>query len=93
MYIGLGIRSSGKGSVVIQVWLKLTSPWIGEVVKVLQAKGFFLGGLLPQWFDDDGFLMQKILFMPDFDSIQLYSDDSRRIADLVSADCQRLYGK
>jgi hypothetical protein len=82
-----------RGSIVIQVWLKLTSPWIGEVVKVLQGRGFFLGGLLPQWFDDDGLLMQKLLFMPDFDSIQLYSDDSRRIADFVRADCQRLYGR
>lgn len=82
-----------KGSIVIQLWLKLTSPWIGEVVKVLQARGFFLGGLLPQWFDDDGLLMQKLLFVPDFDSIQLYSDDSRRIADLVRADCRRIYGE
>ena len=78
-----------KGSIVIQLWLKLTSPWIGEVVKVIQGKGFFLGGLLPQWFDDDGLLMQKLLVRPDFDSIQLYSDDSRRIADLVRADCRR----
>ena len=82
-----------KGSLVIQVWLKLTSPWIGEVVKVLQARGFFLGGLLPQWFDDDGLLMQKILFTPDFESIQLYSDHSRQIADLVASDYHRLCGK
>jgi hypothetical protein len=82
-----------KGSIVIQLWLKLTSPWIGEVVKVLQGRGFFLGGLLPQWFDDDGLLMQKLLFRPDFDSIQLYSDDSHRIADFVRADCRRLYGR
>jgi len=81
-----------KGFVVIQVWLKLTSFWIGEVVKVLQARGFFLGGLLPQWFDDDGLLMQKVLFIPDFESIQLYSDHSRRILDLVKSDWQRLCG-
>jgi hypothetical protein len=81
-----------KGAIVIQLWLKLTSPWIGEVVKVLQGRGFFLGGLLPQWFDDDGLLMQKLLFMPDFDSIQIDSDDSRRIVDFVRADCQQLYG-
>jgi hypothetical protein len=81
-----------KGAIVVQLWLKLTSPWIGELVKVLQERGFFLGGLLPQWFDDDGLLMQKLLFMPDFDSIQLYSDDSRRIFDYVRSDCQKLYG-
>ena len=81
-----------KGFVVIQVWLKLTSFWIGEVVKVLQARGFFLGGLLPQWFDDDALLMQKVFFIPDFESIQLYSDHSRRILDLVKSDWQRLCG-
>jgi hypothetical protein len=82
-----------KGSVVIQVWLKLTSPWIGKVVNVLQARGFFLGGVLPQWFDDDGLLMQKLLFMPDFESIQLYSDRAIRIRDIVKADWKRSYEK
>ena len=77
------------GSVVIQVWLKLTSPWVGSVVSVLQRGGFFIGGVLPQWFDDDGLLMQKLLFTPDFESIQLYSDRARRIRDLVKSDWQR----
>jgi RimJ/RimL family protein N-acetyltransferase len=81
-----------KGFIVIQVWLKLTEPWIDSVVKILQARGFFLGGLLPQWFDDDGLLMQKLLFSPDFDSIQLYSDHSVRIRDLVKSDWQRSCG-
>lgn len=75
-----------KGAIVIQVWLKLTSPWVGEVVKILREKGFFLGGVLPQWFDDDGLLMQKLLFLPDFESIQLYSDRASRIRDLVRSD-------
>lgn len=78
-----------KGSILIQVWLKLTSPWVGTLVNVLQARGFFLGGVLPQWFDDDGLLMQKVLFTPDFESIQLYSDRAMRITDLVKADWQR----
>jgi len=78
-----------KGALVIQVWIKLTSPWVGEVVKILREKGFFLGGVLPQWFDDDALLMQKLLFMPDFDSIQLYSDRPRRIRDFVKSDWER----
>lgn len=80
------------GSVVIQVWVKLTSPWIGMTVDILQARGFFLGGVLPQWFDDDGLLMQKLLFSPDFESIQLYSDRALRIRDLVKSDWQRSSG-
>ena len=81
-----------KGSIVIQVWLKLTSPWIGSVVSILQTSGFFIGGVLPQWFDDDGLLMQKILFTPDFESIQLYSDRALRMRDIVKSDWQRLPG-
>jgi hypothetical protein len=52
-----------------------------------------LGGVLPQWFDDDGLLMQKLLFNPDFESIQLYSDRALRIRELVKADWQRSCGK
>jgi len=79
-----------EGALVIQVWLKLTSPWVGEVVKILREKGFFLGGVLPQWFDHDGLLMQKLLFMPDFESIQLYSDHAWRIRDFVKYDWERI---
>ena len=77
------------GFLVIQVWVKLTSPWVGAVVEALRSRGYFLGGALPQWFDDDGLLMQKILFMPDFESIQLYSDRALRIRDFVKADWSR----
>jgi hypothetical protein len=86
-------QATQQGSVVIQVWLKLTSPWIAQVVKVLQERGFFLGGPLPQWFDDDGLLMQKLLFTPDFGSIKLHSDRSKRTMDLVRDDWERVCGK
>ena len=85
----LEVEAVKKGSIVIQVWLKLTSPWVGMAVDILLASGFFLGGVLPQWFDDDGLLMQKLLFVPDFESIQLYSDRALRIRDLVKADWRR----
>lgn len=82
-----------RGSLVIQVWLKLTSPWVGKVVELLQERDYFLGGLLPQWFDSDGMLMQKLLFSPDFDSIQLHSDDSKKIAEFVKSDWLRKCSK
>jgi hypothetical protein len=78
-----------RGSLVIQVWLNLTSPWVGKVVELLRSRGFFVGGVLPQWFDDDGLLMQKLLFTPDFESIRLYSDRASRMRDLVRADWHR----
>ncbi|MGD9817118.1 MAG: hypothetical protein AB7V04_00305 [Desulfomonilaceae bacterium] len=75
-----------QGCVVIQAWIKLTCPWIAEAVRVLREKGFFFGGILPQWFDDDGFFMQKIMFEPDFESMRLYSYKTRMIWDYVRAD-------
>jgi hypothetical protein len=88
----LEYKAVAKGSIVIQIWLKLTSPWIGSVVSILQTSGFFIGGVLPQWFDDDGLLMQKILFTPDFESIQLYSDRALRMRDIVKSDWHRSCG-
>jgi hypothetical protein len=82
----LEAEAENKGCLVIQVWLKLTTPWIGALVEVLGERGFFLGGILPQWFDDDGLLMQKLFFIPDFESMQLLADSSLRMRELVEAD-------
>ncbi len=89
----LELEALKKGSIVIQVWFKLTSPSVGEVVRILQGRGYFLGGLLPQWFDDDGILMQKLLFSPDFESIKLHSEDSKKIAEFVRSDWLRTSSK
>jgi hypothetical protein len=78
--------ASGKGVVVIQVWLKLTEPWVSAVVDRLRAGSYFFGGLLPRWFDDDGLLMQKVVGDPYFDSIRLHSDRSHKILEIVRND-------
>ncbi|HMK35940.1 MAG TPA: hypothetical protein VK463_12780 [Desulfomonilaceae bacterium] len=78
-----------KGVSVIQMWLDLGSPCVGAAVDILRKQGYFLGGLLPRWFDSDGFLMQKVLMDPDFDSIQLYSDRSKHIFAMVKEDWLR----
>lgn len=82
-----------KGCVVIQVWLKLTEPWVGKVVTILQKRGFILGGLLPQWFDEDGLLMQKLHFQPDFDSIQIHSERSIQIAKMLKEEYIQMSAK
>ena len=75
-----------KGILVIQVWLNLTCPEVGEAVEILRNLGFFLGGVLPRWFDSDGMLMQKILKRPDWEGISLHGDRSAQILKLVRAD-------
>lgn len=75
--------------VVLQVWLNLSSAQVGAAVNVLRDRGYFLGGLLPRWFGEDGLLMQKIMIDPDFESIQLYSDRAKQIFAMVQADWLR----
>ncbi|PKN65711.1 MAG: hypothetical protein CVU57_09110 [Deltaproteobacteria bacterium HGW-Deltaproteobacteria-15] len=82
-----------QGGVVIQVWLNLSLPWVDEAVHVLRERGYFLGGILPRWFDHDGLLMQKIMKPPDWESIQIHSDRARRIRDLVHEDWLRALKK
>jgi hypothetical protein len=79
-----------RGVVVIQIWLNLAWPWIGAAVEVLKRRGYFLGGALPRWFDDDGLLMQKVLVEPGFEQIQIYSDRGRKILEMVREDWRKL---
>jgi hypothetical protein len=71
------------------MWLKLSWPWIGRVAALLRDKGYFFGGILPQWFGDDGLLMQKILSVPNWEEIHLFSDRARKILEFVKADRQQ----
>lgn len=82
-------RALAQKAVVIQVWLKLSAPWSGPAVDILRSKGYFFGGVLPRWFDQDGLLMQKIVCEPDFDGIQLYSDEAKEILSIVKEDWAR----
>ncbi len=71
---------------VIQVWLNLACASVGEAVGVLRGRRYFLGGVLPRWFNDDGLLMQRIFGIPDWDGINLFTDRAKEIFNLVQAD-------
>jgi hypothetical protein len=75
--------------VVLQAWLNLGCRHVGAAVDVLRDQGYFLGGLLPRWFGEDGMLMQKIMIDPCFDSIHLYSDRAKQIFAMVQSDWLR----
>jgi hypothetical protein len=79
-----------KGIIVIQVWVKLSCRWINWVAEALNERGYFFGGILPRWFDEDGMLMQKIIGEPNWNGIQLYADRAKKITDMVKADWQRI---
>ncbi|MBI5521551.1 MAG: hypothetical protein HY910_02895 [Desulfarculus sp.] len=82
----------GRGVVVIQVWLNLASPLVAAAVEVLRPWGFFLGGPLPRWFDEDGLLMQKVPAQPNWRDIKIQGQQNQRIFDLVRQDWQELQG-
>ncbi len=78
------------GIKVIQVWVNLACPWVGHAVGVLRGRGYFIGGVLPRWFDDDGLLMQKIIGRPDWEGIDLFSERAQKILQVVRNDWERV---
>ena len=77
------------GSTIIQVYLPLGNPAVGDAVALLRAKGYFLGGALPRWFDQDGLLLQKIDSPPHFNSIRLYSERAGELLEFVRTDWEK----
>ncbi len=77
-----------KGVEIFQVWLNLASPDVGTATAILKQSGYFLGGILPRWFDTDGLLMQKIKGKPNWEEMQIHFDDDRKIVEMVRADWQ-----
>ncbi|MDD5168849.1 MAG: hypothetical protein PHN75_08530 [Syntrophales bacterium] len=85
----LEYEAQEKNVVVFHVWLKANTPWISQAVDILRDMGYFLGGVLPRWFNCDGLLMQKVLCPPDFDGIVLESDFSKELLEIIKEDWKR----
>ncbi len=82
-------EAAAKDVTVYQVWLPLESSSVGWAVECLRHRGYFLGGLLPRWFDTDGLLMQRLCHTPDWDGIQILLDRSREIFRIIREDWAR----
>lgn len=74
------------GVEVVQVFFKLSWPWVGRVIDLLRDRGYFFGGILPQWFGGDGFLMQKTISIPNWKDIHVHSERAQRILEFVRSD-------
>jgi hypothetical protein len=83
-------QAIAKNVVVIQAWINLAEPWTGATVEELRKRGYFFGGLLPRWFDSDGFLMQKLLCPPDFEGIVLDAANAQQLFDIIRRDRKRV---
>ena len=60
-----------------------------KIADVLREKGYFFGGILPQWFGGDGLLMQKIYGTPNWEGIHVFSERAGRILESARSDWQR----
>lgn len=86
-------QALNRGAVVIQVYLKLSSPWVGGAVDILRGQSYYLGGPLPRWFDDDGLLMQKTLPEPNFAGIRLHTERAQKLLDIIRKDRQAVLNR
>ena len=82
-------EARSKGVTVMQVWLNLSLPWIGECVEILRSRGYFFCGTFPRWFGDDGLLMEKIEGRPNWEGINLYTDRAKNILSFIRNDWER----
>jgi hypothetical protein len=83
---------AGQGVIVFQVWLPLACPWLDPTVAELRARGYFLGGLLPRWFDEDGLLVQKVLGRPNWEGMYIHQEQDKKFVALVRADWEQAQG-
>ncbi len=79
-------RLINAGIKVIQTWLPTGIGWVGQAVDILRARGYFIGGVLPRWFDTDGMLMEKILADPCWESMVIQFDRALELVELVRKD-------
>lgn len=80
-------EAASRKVISLQITVNTALPALGAAVHVMRERGFFLGGLLPQWFGSDGLLMQKVLGAePDYDQIKLYSKTAKDLLAFIRAD-------
>jgi hypothetical protein len=81
-----------KGALVLQAWLDTSTPWLGQAVAWLRGRGYFLGGVVPRWFDHDALFLQKILHRPHWEGIVMEVERGKELMGLVRQDWERSLG-
>lgn len=76
-----------RGVTSLQVVLSTEMPHMTALVEEMRRRGFFLGGLFPRWFGNDGVMMQNVLGKePDFEGIKLYGDTAKTLLEFIRND-------
>jgi len=78
------------GTQVIQIWLPLSWPYVGEAVDHLRAMGYFLGGPLPHWLGCDALFMQKLQAPPSWEDMVFYQEEAHQVLEIIRADWEKV---
>lgn len=81
-------KVDAKGGIVFQYWLPLDSPQIEFALNTLLAKGYSFGGVLPLWNNTDSLLMQKVKSVVEWDKQHIFSDQGKKIVEMVRNDME-----
>ena len=79
-----------EGIQVIQIWLPLNWPYVGEAVDKLRAMGYFLGGPLPHWFGCDALFMQKLQTPPLWEGMVFYQKEAHQVLEIIRSDWEKV---
>ncbi len=74
-------KEDGRG--MVQAIVNLGQPGCGPATEALRERGYWFGGLLPRWMDDDALLMQKSLAAPNFDEIKPSTAMAKKLLDYL----------
>jgi hypothetical protein len=83
-------RSLERGARVVQFFLPMNTPSLGQAVEILRERGYFLAGYAPRWCDGDALFLQKLWKAPDFSSVQLLSEKAREFLELQREEWRRV---
>jgi hypothetical protein len=78
--------AADRGAVIFQTWISMAIPWLGLAVDWLRDDGYFLCGVLPRWFDNDAFIMQKMNHRPNWEGIVMVLELGEAVLRLVRQD-------
>ncbi|MFB3905721.1 MAG: hypothetical protein ACE15E_19920 [Acidobacteriota bacterium] len=82
--------ASSKACQVRQIFLNIGTGGAARLLPDLFSRGYFFGGYLPRWFDEDGFLLQKLTEKPNLEAIVLYSDWAKELLEFTLRDRDRV---
>jgi GNAT superfamily N-acetyltransferase len=74
---------------IVHVSFKLDDPAVEYGCTILEESGFFIGGLLPQWFGVDGLLFQKLPWIPDYSAVKLAAGEAEEMGRWVRSNMDR----